>query len=68
MLFATLRGANIARISLYKNKEGERCHTKDDGSDWSISDWLEAVVGEVGEFAGWHKKYRRGGHNLGRIY
>lgn len=28
--------------------------------DWAPADWLEALVGEVGEYANWSKKYKRG--------
>ncbi len=58
--FETLRSANIARLPLFKNKHGEPAHSKPDGSDWTISDWTEAVLGELGEFANCHKKFRRG--------
>ena len=56
--FDVLRGANIQRIPTFKNKKGEVIH-KADGSDWSISDWYEAMSGEMGEFANFHKKFRR---------
>lgn len=58
--FNTLREANMKRLPLFKNSKGEYCHTKEDGSDWSVSDWVECVTGELGEFANLHKKYRRG--------
>lgn len=58
--FNTLRGANIARLPQFKNSKGEPAHSQPDGSDWSISDWVEAVTGELGEFANIHKKFRRG--------
>jgi hypothetical protein len=35
-------------------------HTRVDGSDWSPSQWLQAVVGELGEFANVRKKFERG--------
>lgn len=58
--FATLRVANKLRLPLFKNSQGQPAHSKPDGSDWTPSDWLEALVGEVGELANWHKKFRRG--------
>lgn len=60
LTFNTLRGANIARLPQFKNSKGEPAHSQPDGSDWSISDWTEAVMGELGEFANLHKKFRRG--------
>lgn len=59
LTFSTLREANKKRIPTFKNKQGEIIHNED-GSDWSLSDWFEALAGEVGEWANFHKKYRRG--------
>lgn len=58
--FNTLRGANAARLPTFKNKHGSFAHSKNDGSDWSPAQWLQAVVGELGEFANIRKKYERG--------
>jgi NTP pyrophosphatase (non-canonical NTP hydrolase) len=58
--FETLRGANVLRLPQFKNKHGQPAHTEPDGSDWSISEWIECVTGELGELANLHKKYRRG--------
>ena len=58
--FWELEQANRMRLPQFKNKHGEPAHAKLDGSDWSRSDWLEALVGEVGEYANFSKKYRRG--------
>lgn len=60
LTFNTLRNANINRLPLFKNSKGEPAHSEPDGSDWSIADWLGAVTGELGEFANFNKKYRRG--------
>src|SRR5689334_18053857 len=60
LTFNTLRNANIARLPQFKNCHGEPAHSKPDGSDWSPSQWLQAVVGELGEFANIRKKYERG--------
>ncbi len=60
LTFNALRGANIARLPVFKNKHGQPAHSKPDGSDWSPSQWLQAVVGELGEFANIRKKFERG--------
>jgi NTP pyrophosphatase (non-canonical NTP hydrolase) len=58
--FAQLRAANRARLPQFKNARGEPAHSQPDGSDWSDSDWLMAVTGELGEFANLRKKLLRG--------
>jgi NTP pyrophosphatase (non-canonical NTP hydrolase) len=58
--FNTLRRANMARLPLFKNAHGEPAHAELDGSDWTRSDWLEAATGELGEYANFSKKFRRG--------
>ena len=58
--FATLRAANIARLPTMKNRHGGPAHAKPDGSDWSPAQWLQALAGEVGEYANVRKKYERG--------
>lgn len=58
--FATLRAANLQRLPQFKNAKGERSHPTDDGSDWTPAEWLQAVVGELGEAANVMKKIRRG--------
>lgn len=60
LTFDALRGANAARLPQFKNKHGELAHSKIDGSDWSPAQWLQAVVGELGEYANIRKKYERG--------
>jgi NTP pyrophosphatase (non-canonical NTP hydrolase) len=57
--FATLRLANTKRLPLFKNNLGERAHSSDDGSDWSVDAWIEATIGELGEYANVSKKFRR---------
>lgn len=49
----------MRRIPKFRDKHGNLCHNAD-GSDWSRSDWLEAIVGELGEYANESKKHRRG--------
>lgn len=58
--FSELREANLKRLPVFKNKHGEIAHSKPDGSDWSPAQWLQAVVGELGEYANIRKKYERG--------
>lgn len=58
--FNTLRDANKKRLPTFKNKHGALAHTKVDGSDWSPAQWLQAVVGELGEYANVRKKFERG--------
>ena len=60
LTFNTLRGGNRARLPQFKNKHGQRAHSEKDGSDWSPSQWLQAVIGELGEYANNRKKYERG--------
>lgn len=60
LTFPQLRGANLRRLPLFKNSKGEPAHSQPDGSDWTDEEWLEAFVGELGEFANLHKKTRRG--------
>lgn len=58
--FNTLGAANKARLPHFKNSKGERAHSKQDGSDWSPAQWLQAVCGELGEYANARKKFERG--------
>lgn len=58
--FSTLRAANVKRLPLFKNGKGEPAHSRFDGSDWSLNDWLTAILGELGETANVIKKVRRG--------
>ena len=60
LVFAALRAANISRLPTFKNKHGELAHSKPDGSDWSPAQWLQALVGELGELANFRKKFERG--------
>lgn len=60
LTFNELRDANMSRLPLFKNKHGQPAHSKPDGSDWSPAQWLQAVVGELGEYANLRKKFDRG--------
>ena len=58
--FSALRRANVARMPQFKNALGEPVHHASNGSDWSDAEWLQAVVGELGEYANLRKKVQRG--------
>lgn len=60
MNFEELRKANVARVGLFKNRLGFLAHSKPDGSDWSPAQWLQVLVGELGEYANFRKKFERG--------
>lgn len=58
--FRTLRAANLRRLPEFKNRQGKPAHSDPEGRDWSPAQWLQAVVGELGEYANVRKKYERG--------
>lgn len=60
LTFNTLRGANMARLPQFKNKHGVVAHTRPDGSDWSPAQWMQALMGEVGELATVRMNYEAG--------
>lgn len=60
LTFKTFRRANLLRLPKFKNFKGELAHSKEDGSDWSIYQWVCATLGELGEFANIVKKVGRG--------
>lgn len=60
LTFGVLREANIARLPQFKNKHGVLAHDLPDGSDWNPAQWLQAMVGELGEYANERKKFERG--------
>ncbi len=64
LTFRALREANIARLPEFKNANGRPAHEEEDGSDWSPAQWLQAVVGELGEYANIRKKFERGDIDL----
>src|SRR5262249_39001255 len=51
LTFDALRNANRARIPLFKNKQGQPAHTDPDGSDWKLTQWVNACAGELGELS-----------------
>lgn len=60
LTFSSLRQANIARLPEFKDANGRPAHESEDGSDWSPAQWLQAVIGELGEYANIRKKFERG--------
>lgn len=60
LTFYALREANIKRLPQFKNAHGQAAHSKPDGSDWSPAQWLQALVGEVGEWAQVRLDYEAG--------
>lgn len=60
LTFAVLRGANSARLPQFRGKHGQLAHSEPDGSDWTPAQWLQAVIGELGEYANVRKKFERG--------
>lgn len=58
--FETLRKVNLERLPHFKNSKGEAAHSDPYGRDWKPAQWLQAVVGELGEYANIRKKYERG--------
>lgn len=64
LTFDELRNANIERLPQFKNRRGEPAHDKADGSDWSLAQWSNAVLGELGESANIIKKIDRGDMSL----
>lgn len=63
LTFDTLREANMARIPRFRGPSGTFYH-QPDGSDWSLAEWGEATLGELGELANVLKKVRRGDFSL----
>lgn len=64
LTFDVLRRANCKRLPEFKNARGEPAHSEPDGSDWSLSAWSNAVLGELGEAANIIKKIERGDMTL----
>lgn len=83
LTFETLRRANTMRLPLFKNSKGGLAHSKPDGSDWKLTEWVNATAGEVGEMSemillaaivkglgavgNWTKKAERGDVTLDEI-
>lgn len=60
LTFNVLRQANLKRLPLFTNKKGKPAHSTSDGSDWIPAQWLQAITGELGEYANVRKKFERG--------
>lgn len=60
LTLGVLRRANLARLPLFKNSQGGPAHEMPDGSDWKLSAWSNATLGELGEAANLIKKIERG--------
>jgi NTP pyrophosphatase (non-canonical NTP hydrolase) len=59
LTFNVLRSANIARLPLFRDKQGRLSHPN--GADnWSVAEWFTAMAGEVGEAGNLIKKIFRG--------
>ncbi len=56
LTFNTLRNANVARQDVFKDAKGREVK----GSEWALSKWMNAVLGELGEAANIIKKIERG--------
>lgn len=67
LTFDELRAGNIARLPQFKNSRGEPAHSEPDGSDWSLGEWSNAVLGELGEAANLIKKVTRGDYTLDQV-
>lgn len=65
--FADLRAANVRRQRDFRNARGEPCHEQPGGSPWRLSQWSNALCGELGEAANLIKKIERGDFTLDEI-
>lgn len=53
----------MARLPQFRDAKGRLVHTAT-GDDWSPAQWLQAVIGELGEYANLRKKVERGDFTL----
>lgn len=60
LTFNTLRAANIKRQPLFRNRHGRLVVEEPGYKPWSDAQWLQAIVGELGEYANLRKKVDRG--------
>lgn len=56
LTFEDLRNANAARSKVFKNRKGEESNS----TGFTPAQWLQCVVGEVGEYANFRKKFEHG--------
>lgn len=60
LFFGRLRAANRARLPHFKNRRGESYHASVlNGAEWTLTQWSNAVIGEIGEAANFAKKIDR---------
>lgn len=64
--FNELQEANRKRAFVFKNRKGEVCHP-DGVMGWTLSQWSNALAGELGEAANLIKKIERGDFTLEEI-
>lgn len=68
LTFRALREANVARLPHFRDRQGRLCHPTGtglpSGYDWALSQWANAVCGELGEAANLIKKIERGDYTL----
>lgn len=71
LTFADLRVANLARLPQFRDKHGRLCHPhvpgQPPGFDWKLTQWSNAVLGELGELANLLKKVERGDYTLDEV-
>lgn len=67
LTFAMFRAANLHRLPQFRDAKGRICHSEPDGSDWPLSKWMNAVLGELGEGANIIKKIERGDFTLEEV-
>lgn len=60
LTYEQVRAANIKRLPQFKTKHGTPAHTTHDGHDWTPAQWLQAFIGEVGEYAEVRNLYEAG--------
>lgn len=62
LTFNVLRSANLERVVQFRDAQGRLSHPKEEGglNNWTPADWMNAVVGELGELANLLKKVKRG--------
>lgn len=64
LTFSAFRAANRHRLPQFRDAKGRLSHSEPDGSDWPLSQWSNAVLGELGEAANIIKKIERGDFTL----
>lgn len=65
LTFGQLSAANQKRAQIFPNKHGVAVHQH---VEWNRAEWLEAMVGELGEYCNDSKKHRRGDLTVDEFY